>query len=141
MNSVFKIDAHQEPHREETRHDGRAPVAHEGQSEPLRRKRPRGDADVDEDLHAEPNADSLCEQAREIPFQLDGLPPDFKGVANQPVKKKKDDEDAGETGFLGPYRHNKVGVGFGEVSKFSTDPPSPTPKSSPRPKAMSECES
>ena len=70
----------------------------------------------------------MRKQSRKIPFQLDGLTPDFKGVANQPVKKKKDDENPGETGFLGPYRHNKVSVGFGEVSKFFHGPAEPHPE-------------
>src|SRR5204862_372614 len=66
------IDAQHEPHPGERDHEARAAVAHERQGQSLGRQHPHVDADVDEGLDADPEAETRREQTLEPQVRIRG---------------------------------------------------------------------
>ena len=86
--------------------------------EPLRRQHAHVDADVDERLHAEPDADALRGQRGERPLQARGLASDAVRAEQDPHEERDDHGDAREPQLLGDYRQQEVGVCFGQEQQL-----------------------
>jgi hypothetical protein len=69
------------------------------------------------------------------------LATDGEGALDQQPEQDDDHQYADKAEFFGDHRQQEVGMRFRQIEQLLDAAPSPTPSSSPRPKAISACES
>ena len=83
----------------------------------------------------------MRDQAGERAFHGDGLAADVEAAIDDDGEQRDHQHDASEAEFFAHHRHQEVGVGFGQVVQLLDAGAQATPSHSPRPSAISECDS